>query len=197
MERKGGPELSLSYIELPMTRIMHQYILHRETPNSNGQIFAGFFVNKSIQVAMLCMIELCELSQEGVIDPETGEEIPKMRAMESTKFIHLDSVDICNFMISHYTGHILEMQAEITYTDPKKGLAYVQVSSRDKDIVNSSTATSDQSQLNDSCFARDEKRNVLNLIYRVDRSIKLKQILPTDYSQSLRYLEGKRIIDVL
>ena len=143
------------------------------------------------------MVELCELSLEGVIDPETGKEIPKMRAMDSIKLIKLDTIDICNFKIPHLINHTLQLHAEVTYVDPKKGLAYVHVVSRDKDHKFSTTATSDQSKLNASCFIRDDERNVMNLIYRVDKSIKLKQILPMDYSQSHLYLEGKRIIDVI
>ena len=55
------------------------------------------------------MIELCELSQEGVIDIETGSGITKMSAMEATKLIHLETIDICNFIILHFMNYILEL----------------------------------------------------------------------------------------
>ena len=113
--------------------------------------------------------------------------------METTKLINLQSMDICKFVIPHNIGHIIEMKAKITYVDPKKGLAYLQVQSRDKDpqtFTTSSFSTQDT-------LVVEKDRNLINLIYRVDKSIQLKQILPTNYAESLLYLHGKRIIDAI
>lgn len=44
------------------TLVTQQTILHRDTANTQGRIYSGFLINKTIQAAILSMIELCELS---------------------------------------------------------------------------------------------------------------------------------------
>ena len=145
IELKGGAELSASYVELPATQVTNQAILHRDTANTGGSIYGGYLINKSIQVAILSVIELCELSVYDKQDAEIGETAAKMTAMDCTKLISLLSMDICKFVIKHNIGHLMEMQAVVTYVDPKKGLAYVQVQSRTKDPETSTQENCDTS----------------------------------------------------
>lgn len=42
-----------------------------------------------------------------------------------------------------------------------------------------------------------EERNIINLTYKIDKAIKLKHIMPISYSDSLQYLQGKRILDTI
>ena len=128
------------------------------------------------------MIELCELSLEGKLDEE-GAPVKQMVASEVSKHIELMSLDICKFVKPHFVGQVLELQSKVTYVDQKKGLAYVQVESNSFDLA--STGSS------------DDERNILHLTYRVNKTIRLKQVMPKSYSESLCFLQGKRIIDAL
>ena len=132
-------------------------------------------LNKSIQVAILSVIEHIELSTKGQKDAE-GTEIPLMTAVEMTKHLELISLDICKFETSHFIGEIIELAARIIYVDPKKGLAYVQVESESYEPASS--------MVGNKAFVdsfNGKARNLLNLTYRIDRNIKLKQIMPKSY----------------
>lgn len=62
VERKGSPELRSAYVEMPKTEVAQTRILHRDTTNDGGRIFGGSLINNAIQVAILSIVELCELS---------------------------------------------------------------------------------------------------------------------------------------
>ena len=78
-------------------------MLHRDTTHANGRIFGGYLVNRAIQVAILSIVELCELSMLGQVDTD-GNAIPPMRAAETIKHVRLVSMEICKFVQPHYIG---------------------------------------------------------------------------------------------
>ena len=121
-----------------------------------------------------------------------GNEVPLMTAVEMTNHLELISLDICKFEKSHHIGEIIELSARIIYADPKKGLVYVQVESDSYD-----PATSMEGGSKAALDPLEKERNLLNLTYKIDRSINLKQIMPKSYSESLLYLQGKRMIDAM
>ena len=43
----------------------------------------------------------------------------------------------------------------------------------------------------------DDDRNVMHLTYKLDKSIRVKQIMPVSYEDSLHYLQGKRTLDAM
>ena len=165
--------------------------MHTDESHSDGRIFAGLLLNKTIQVAILSVIEHLELSMKGQKDAD-GNEIPLMTADELTEHFELISLDICKFEKSHYIGEIIEHTARIIYADPKKGLVYVQVESESYDPA--SSMEGNKTSLDPF---EEKENNLLNLTYKIDRGVNLKQIMPKSYSESLLYLQGKRMIDAM
>ena len=99
-----------------------------------------------------------------------------MPAAEETKHLELMSLDICKLEKSHQIGEVIELAARIIYVDTKKGLAYVQVESESFDPASS--------MVGHKAFIdpfEEKERNLLNLTYRIDRNINLKQIMPKSY----------------
>ena len=83
-------------MDMELTKVKQTSIIHRDSAHAGGRIFGGQLLNKSIQVAILSMIELCELSLHGQKDAN-GAAVPLIPASESVKHIHLASTDICKF----------------------------------------------------------------------------------------------------
>ena len=78
---------------------------------------------------MLSLVELCELSLDGMKDAE-GAPVGRMTAAQTINHIELVSLDICKFVTPHFIGDILEMEAQVIYVDVKKGLAYIQAEAK-------------------------------------------------------------------
>jgi hypothetical protein len=80
-------------------------------------------------------------------------------------------------------GDILEFRAQATYVCPKTNRVRVRVIGETIDPVTGLSRTPDENQANQ-----------FQLTYCVSKEIKLKQILPTTYKQSLLYLQGMRVM---
>ena len=70
MELKGGPTLQENFVDMAKTEVVQTSINHRDATNMAGRIYGGFVLNKTVQVAVLSMIELCELSIKSMKDAE-------------------------------------------------------------------------------------------------------------------------------
>lgn len=92
-------------------------MMHLDTVNSQGHIHSGNLINRSVQVAYLSVLELCELSMK------EDNKIPDA-AVLSTK-IQQVSIDNVGFAHPILVGDVLSLKAKIIYVDTKKGLAYV------------------------------------------------------------------------
>ena len=97
VERKGSPELKSAYVEMPKTEVAQTRILHKDTTNDGGRIFGGSLINQAIQVAILSIVELCELSLLDGKD-EDGNPLPPMRAVDTIKHVNLVQMEICKFI---------------------------------------------------------------------------------------------------
>ncbi len=91
-----------------------------------------------------------------------------MSASETINHVELVSLDICKFVKPHFIGEILDIEAQVIYVNVKKGLAYVQVEANSQSL--------DSSQKNDEGVDPfdQNKRNIMNLTYKVDKKIRLK-----------------------
>ena len=81
------------------------------------------------------------------------------------------------------------MKARVIYVDLKKSLAYVQVESKSSQL---------QEIYHEELIHHGQDRNIMNLTYKIDKSkIRVKQIMPSSYEESLLYLQGKRTLDAM
>ena len=138
-------------------------------------------------MAVLSVLELCELSQKGTVDAD-GNPI-KMDAVTLSQYIRMSSVDVTKFVQPVHVGEILEMSAKVIYSDPKSGRVYLMIEMKTLDPIESEVTSAG------TTIYEDTKRNVFHVTYEVSKDIKLKQVMPTNYEEQLLYLQGKRIID--
>jgi acyl-CoA hydrolase len=48
LESQGTPEEKANYLEMSKTDVHANYFMHQQAQNQNGQIFAGYLIDKAI-----------------------------------------------------------------------------------------------------------------------------------------------------
>lgn len=89
-------------------------------------------MNQSVQISLLSVLELCELSQKGTVDAD--ENPIKMDAATLSQHIRMSSVDITKFETPVHVGEILEMTAKVIYSDPKSNRVYLMIKMKTLDL---------------------------------------------------------------
>jgi acyl-CoA hydrolase len=130
-------------------------------------IFSGFLLDKAIQCAYLAVHEICQLS---TTTKQTAEQI--------SHHVSMHSMDIAKFVKPVYVGEILEFRAQIIYVCPKSNRVRIRVVAETIDPLTGKSLT--------------EEANTFQMTYSVSTEIRLKQVMPTTYKQSLLYLQGMR-----
>ena len=90
----------------------------------------------------------------------------------------MHSMDIAKFVKPVYVGEILEFRAQIIYVCPKSNRVRIRVVAETIDPLTGKSLT--------------EEANTFQMTYSVSTEIRLKQVMPTTYKQSLLYLQGMR-----
>ena len=85
----------------------------------------------------------------------------------------------------------MNLTARAAYSNPKKGLVYCQVVATTEDPYKSVMNSVSQ----DGLIPQQDEINVMHMTYEVSKDIRINQVLPKTYDESLLYLQGKRIID--
>ena len=91
-------------------------------------------------------------------------------------------MDAVRFTQRVSVGEIVEFKGHATYVDQKSGKVRIRIQCQAIDPAAGGPKSSDGSQ-----------RNFFNLTYQV-KDLKLKQVLPQTYKQSLLYLQGMRML---
>jgi acyl-CoA hydrolase len=107
----------------------------------------------------------------------------KMTAEQISHHLQMQNMDIVRFVTPVCVGDILEFRAQITFVDIKNNKVRVRV------VCETVSPTTGKSLTPD-----ENTSNVFNLTYQVTK-IKLKQVLPKTYKQSLLYLQGMRVMN--
>ena len=131
-------------------------------------------MDKGIQCAYLCVQELCQESLAGTDQKYNAEEV--------SHHIAMDSMDLVQFKSPVHVGDILEFRGHIVFVDVKSGRVRVRVVS---ETISPQTGKSTQPD--------EDKSNVFHLTYKVS-GLKMKQVLPRTYRQSLLFLQGMRVL---
>ena len=137
-------------------------------------------MNQCIQVAILSVLELCELSQKGTVDADGNEIV--MDSVTLSKHIRMQSLDITKFTTPIFVGEILELKAKVIYSDPKSGRVYLMIEKKTLDPIESEVTSAG------TTIYEDAKTSVFHMTYQVSKDIKLKQVMPTNYEEQLLYL---------
>ncbi|KAF2078508.1 hypothetical protein CYY_000133 [Polysphondylium violaceum] len=154
---------------LPMKETLCQSVIlcQPQEKNINGNIFGGYLMRKGFELAFsTCFLKF-------------NKSIPKFVAMDDISF--LNSVDI---------GNILTLESTVVYSHPmtdavQKYYAQVEV----------------LAYVTEPLLGKRKLTNIFNFTFfctpagAVDPQQKVKQILPQTYSEAMRYLAGKRIVD--
>lgn len=130
----------------------------------------------------MSVLEICELSLKG-----TGKE---KDAAALSHFITQVSIENVGFAHPVFVGDVISLKGKVVYVESKKGLVYVQVMMRSVDLATGHFTTHgvDESEI---------YGNQLYCVFKVSSEISLKPVLPTTYTESLFYLNAKRVIDQL
>lgn len=167
-----------THVKMQDTKVFQHQLMHVDSTNSNGRIHSGNLINRSIQVAYLSVLEMCEQSLKG-----TGAE---KGAAELSNSISQVSIEHINFAHPIFVGDVLSLKAKVVFVEPKKGLVYVQVMMRAIDLATGKFTMHGET---------DSFGNQLYTIFKVSPNIPLKKVLPGTYTESLFYLKAKRVID--
>ena len=101
-----------------LTKIKSHFMIHSESPNSEGAVFGGYVIDKAVQVAHLAVQEFIE-----VCFKSDGE--PMKAAADVFHHFSLVNMDTVSFIAPVRVGDILKMEAKVIFADPKKGLVRV------------------------------------------------------------------------
>ena len=93
----------------------------------------------------------------------------------------MQNLDIVRFVDAVFVGEILEFKAQVIQVDLKSNKVHVRVVCETISPIDGKTLTDEQSA------------NTFQLTYSV-KDIKLKQVLPKTYKQSLLFLQGMRVL---
>ncbi|KAF2071237.1 hypothetical protein CYY_007439 [Polysphondylium violaceum] len=160
---------NLELIQMKDTLCHSTILCQPQEKNINGNIFGGYLMRKGFEIAFsTCFLRF-------------NKSIPKFVAMDDISF--LNPVDI---------GNILTLESTIVYSHPipeaiQKYYAQVEVLAY---ITEPLSGKRKLSNVFNFTFICSPGNNEL-----ADPNQKVKQILPQTYSEAMRYLAGKRIVD--
>ncbi|KAM9953594.1 hypothetical protein ACTFIR_008678 [Dictyostelium discoideum] len=167
-----------NFIPMNSTSLETVILCQPQEKNINGQIFGGYLMRMAFETAYTtCFMKF-------------PESLPRFRSISGLKF--LKPVEI---------GDILNMESTITYSKPMNS---------EDDCENQTYYTQVEvlAYVTDPSIGEKKLSNVFNFTFycapsksqkeklqQQNTNKKLKQILPQTYSEAMRYLTGKRIID--
>ncbi|KAN0032379.1 hypothetical protein ACTFIV_006272 [Dictyostelium citrinum] len=166
-----------NFIPMNSTSLETVILCQPQEKNINGQIFGGYLMRMAFETAYTtCFMKF-------------PESLPRFRSISGLKF--LKPVEI---------GDILNMKSTITYSKP--------MGSEECEDQTYYTQVEVLAYVTDPSIGEKKLSNVFNFTFycapsksqkeklqQLNTTKKLKQILPQSYSEAMRYLTGKRIID--
>ncbi|KAN0050312.1 hypothetical protein ACTA71_003429 [Dictyostelium dimigraforme] len=173
-------QFNTNFIPMNSTSLETVILCQPQEKNINGQIFGGYLMRMAFETAFTtCFMKF-------------PESLPRFRSISGLKF--LKPVEI---------GDILNMESTITYSKPMNDdggscgenqtyftqvevLAYV---------TDPSIGEKKLSNVFNFTFYCAPSKSQKEKLQQQNTNKKLKQILPQTYSEAMRYLTGKRIID--
>jgi len=178
-EKKMGDGGDLSSVYMHDTLCESNYYMHAQSNNSNGAVFGGFLMNNAVSSSYLSVQQLIE---------DTLESYGEMKEAETISgYFDMHSMDTVYFKKPVYIGEIVHFKSRVTFADPKSGLVRVKVTAGTR------------ADLGDT--------NIFNFTYKINPKIcellteqqpfKTLSIMPKNYSESLEYLQARRIIKAL
>lgn len=177
-QHQSSDVVDRNFIPMNSTSLETVILCQPQEKNINGQIFGGYLMRMAFETAYTtCFMKF-------------PESLPRFRSISGLKF--LKPVEI---------GDILNMESTITYSKPMNS---------EDDCENQTYYTQVEvlAYVTDPSIGEKKLSNVFNFtfycapsksqkekLHQQNTNKKLKQILPQTYSEAMRYLTGKRIID--
>ncbi|EFA78510.1 RNA-binding region RNP-1 domain-containing protein [Heterostelium album PN500] len=163
--RSKDDKSNFHWIPMKDTSLQTVILCQPQERNMHGNIFGGYLMRKGFEIAFTTAFL------------QFNESIPTFFGMDDITFVL--PVDI---------GNILTLDATVVYTESVDRLTYVQV----EVVAHVSNPVSGSSEKHLS--------NVFNFTFLCRNNkdadtVKPKRILPQSYSEAMRYLAGKRIVD--
>ncbi|KAM9990090.1 hypothetical protein ACTFIY_006120 [Dictyostelium cf. discoideum] len=177
-QHQSSDAVDRNFIPMNSTSLETVILCQPQEKNINGQIFGGYLMRMAFETAYTtCFMKF-------------PESLPRFRSISGLKF--LKPVEI---------GDILNMESTITYSKPMN-------SEHDCENQTYYTQVEVLAYVTDPSIGEKKLSNVFNFTFycapsksqkeklqQQNTNKKLKQILPQTYSEAMRYLTGKRIID--
>ncbi|KAK5582301.1 hypothetical protein RB653_003884 [Dictyostelium firmibasis] len=169
-----------NFIPMKSTSLETVILCQPQEKNINGQIFGGYLMRMAFETAFTtCFMKF-------------SESLPRFRSISGLKF--LKPVEI---------GDILNMESTITYSKPMnddcEGQTYYTQVEVLAYVTDPSIGEKKLSNVFNFTFyctpSKSQKEKLQQQQQQHNSNKKLKQILPQTYSEAMRYLTGKRIID--